>query len=171
RRARPARGRSAGLRCARSQTAVDHHREVRWRSGRHREPGGGRGRGARHAGGRHRTLPDPAGVPVAHGARPHGDARGLPALRSQGARAHAHQPAAVRGRAVSEFSWRTRVYWEDTDGGGVVYYANYLKFMERARPEWLRSLGHSQAELAEKYGFVFAVVEVQVNYRKPAHLD
>ena len=44
-----------------------------------------------------------------------------------------------------EFSWRARVYWEDTDGGGVVYYANYLKFMERARTEWLRSMGHSQS--------------------------
>ena len=72
---------------------------------------------------------------------------------------------------MTEFSWRARVYWEDTDGGGVVYYANYLKFMERARTEWLRALGHSQAELAEQYGFVFAVVEVQVNYRRPARLD
>jgi acyl-CoA thioester hydrolase len=72
---------------------------------------------------------------------------------------------------MSEFSWRTRVYWEDTDGGGVVYYANYLKFMERARTEWLRSLGHSQQELSERHGFVFAVVEVKVNYRKPARLD
>jgi acyl-CoA thioester hydrolase len=71
----------------------------------------------------------------------------------------------------AEFTWRTRVYWEDTDGGGVVYYANYLKFMERARTEWLRSLGHSQMELAETQGFVFAVVEVKVNYRRPARLD
>ena len=72
---------------------------------------------------------------------------------------------------MTEFVWRARVYWEDTDGGGVVYYANYLKFMERARTEWLRSLGHSQAELAEQLGFVFVVVEVRVNYRKPARLD
>ena len=72
---------------------------------------------------------------------------------------------------MKEFSWRTRVYWEDTDGGGVVYYANYLKFMERARTEWLRTLGHSQMELAETHGFVFAVVEVKVNYRLPARLD
>ena len=72
---------------------------------------------------------------------------------------------------VKESSWRVRVYWEDTDGGGVVYYANYLKFMERARTEWLRALGHSQAELAEQFGFVFAVVEVKVNYRRPARLD
>jgi acyl-CoA thioester hydrolase len=52
-----------------------------------------------------------------------------------------------------------------------VYYANYLKFMERARTEWLRSMGHSQSELASTYGYVFAVVEVKVNYRKPARLD
>jgi len=72
---------------------------------------------------------------------------------------------------VSAFTWRTRVYWEDTDGGGVVYYANYLKFMERARTEWLRSLGHAQREIADEFGFVFAVAEVKVNYRKPARLD
>jgi acyl-CoA thioester hydrolase len=72
---------------------------------------------------------------------------------------------------MNEFSWRTRVYWEDTDGGGVVYYANYLKFMERARTEWLRSQGHSQIELAGQHGFVFAVAEVKVNYRRPARLD
>jgi acyl-CoA thioester hydrolase len=72
---------------------------------------------------------------------------------------------------VTDFTWPTRVYWEDTDGGGVVYYANYLKFMERARTEWLRAQGHSQAELAEQFGYVFAVVEVKVNYRRPARLD
>ena len=72
---------------------------------------------------------------------------------------------------MTPFTWRARVYWEDTDGGGVVYYANYLKFMERARTEWLRSLGHSQSELADQYGYVFAVAEVKVNYRKPARLD
>ncbi len=72
---------------------------------------------------------------------------------------------------TSEFVWRARVYWEDTDGGGVVYYANYLRFMERARTEWLRSLGHMQSQLADEHGFVFAVVEVKVNYRRPARLD
>jgi len=77
----------------------------------------------------------------------------------------------VSTSAPRESSWPVRVYWEDTDGGGVVYYANYLKFMERARTEWLRTLGHSQAELAERFGFVFAVVEVKVNYRRPARLD
>ena len=72
---------------------------------------------------------------------------------------------------VEGFTWRARVYWEDTDGGGVVYYANYLKFMERARTEWLRSLGHSQQEIARELGFVFAVAEAHVNYRRPARLD
>lgn len=72
---------------------------------------------------------------------------------------------------MTEFVWRARVYWEDTDGGGVVFYANYLKYMERARTEWLRSMGHAQSELAEKFGFVFAVAEVKLNYRRPARLD
>ena len=72
---------------------------------------------------------------------------------------------------MTEFIWRARVYWEDTDGGGVVFYANYLKYMERARTEWLRSMGHAQSELAEKFGFVFAVAEVKLNYRRPARLD
>lgn len=77
----------------------------------------------------------------------------------------------MSGGPAADFSWRARVYWEDTDGGGVVYYANYLRFMERARTEWLRSLGHSQQEIAEKFGFVFAVAEAHVNYRRPARLD
>ena len=77
----------------------------------------------------------------------------------------------MTANGMAEFSWHTRVYWEDTDGGGVVYYANYLKFMELARTEWLRSMGHAQSELAEKLGIVFAVAEVKINYRKPARLD
>jgi acyl-CoA thioester hydrolase len=63
------------------------------------------------------------------------------------------------------------VYWEDTDGGGIVYYANYLRFLERARTEWLRSLGYSQRALAEEPGIVFAVVSLNIEYRKPAKLD
>jgi len=63
------------------------------------------------------------------------------------------------------------VYWEDTDGGGIVYYANYLRFLERARTEWLRSLGYSQRTLAEEPGIVFAVVSLNIEYRKPAKLD
>jgi acyl-CoA thioester hydrolase len=60
------------------------------------------------------------------------------------------------------------VYYEDTDSGGVVYYANYLKFMERARTEWLRSLGLEQDRLIKEEGIIFAVRSVQVDYLKPA---
>ena len=72
---------------------------------------------------------------------------------------------------MSLFSWAARVYWEDTDGGGIVYYANYLRFLERARTEWLRSLGHSQHELARTAGILFAVSGLSVEYRRPARLD
>jgi acyl-CoA thioester hydrolase len=72
---------------------------------------------------------------------------------------------------VSLFAWPARVYWEDTDGGGIVYYANYLRFLERARTEWLRSLGHSQQVLASKAGILFTVVSLSVDYRRPAKLD
>jgi acyl-CoA thioester hydrolase len=72
---------------------------------------------------------------------------------------------------VSPFRWGSRVYWEDTDGGGIVYYANYLRFLERARTEWLRSLGYSQRTLAQEPGIVFAVVSLNIEYRKPAKLD
>ncbi len=64
-----------------------------------------------------------------------------------------------------------RVYWEDTDAGGVVYYANYLKFCERARTEWLRSVGVHQQELAAREGLQFVVGQVQVRYVAPARLD
>jgi acyl-CoA thioester hydrolase len=64
-----------------------------------------------------------------------------------------------------------RVYWEDTDAGGVVYYANYLKFLERARTEWLRALGHSQQALAADPGILFMVVNLNVDYFHPARLD
>jgi acyl-CoA thioester hydrolase len=69
------------------------------------------------------------------------------------------------------FQFRVRVYWEDTDGGGVVYYANYLKFMERARSEWLRDLGVDQAGLWRDERIQFAVVEAQVRYHRPACYD
>ncbi len=69
------------------------------------------------------------------------------------------------------FSWPVRVYWEDTDAGGVVYYANYLKFLERARSEWLRTLGIHQAELAAQDDVLFVVRRVQADYRKPARFD
>ncbi len=69
------------------------------------------------------------------------------------------------------FSITCRVYWEDTDGGGVVYYANYLKFLERCRTEWLRALGIDQWRLRTERGLQFAVVEVNVKYLRPAQLD
>jgi len=72
---------------------------------------------------------------------------------------------------VSVFTWQARVYYADTDAGGVVYYANYLGFMERARTEWLRARGFSQASLVADPGVLFAVAEAQVKYRLPARLD
>jgi len=72
---------------------------------------------------------------------------------------------------MTEFHWPVRVYYEDTDSGGVVYYANYLKFMERARTEWLRSLGFEQDELREKEGVLFAVHKVAVEYKRPARFN
>ncbi len=69
------------------------------------------------------------------------------------------------------FSWRIRVYWEDTDAGGVVYHAGYLRFLERARTEWLRALGLSQTQLRERYGVVFVVRGMTISFDKPAKLD
>ncbi|NOL48819.1 tol-pal system-associated acyl-CoA thioesterase [Pelistega europaea] len=71
----------------------------------------------------------------------------------------------------TEFTLPIRVYYEDTDAGGVVFYANYLKFFERARTEWLRRLGFHQSELAEKLRVIFVVVGTQVQYKSPARLD
>ena len=67
--------------------------------------------------------------------------------------------------------WPVRVYYEDTDAGGVVYYANYLKYFERARTEWLRALGHQQQALIDEHGLLFAVRSVTVEYIAPARLD
>jgi tol-pal system-associated acyl-CoA thioesterase len=72
---------------------------------------------------------------------------------------------------TTAFSVPMRVYWEDTDAGGIVYYANYLRFLERARTEWLRSLGWSQHALATDPGILFAVVHVDIRYRESAQLD
>lgn len=72
---------------------------------------------------------------------------------------------------MSEFVWPVRVYYEDTDHGGVVYYANYLKFMERARTEWLRELGFEQDQLCDEENLLFAVRSVQLDYHRPAHFN
>lgn len=69
------------------------------------------------------------------------------------------------------FSWPVRVYWEDTDAGGIVFYANYLKFFERARTEWLRGRGIDQGRLREQTGGMFVVSEAHVHYHHPARLD
>jgi len=71
----------------------------------------------------------------------------------------------------SIFSMTLPVYYEDTDAGGVVYYANYLKFMERARTEWLRSLGFEQDELMKDPGIVFAVRSVEIDYHAAARFN
>lgn len=70
-------------------------------------------------------------------------------------------------------TWRfpMRIYWEDTDAGGIVFYANYLKFFERARTEWLRSFGHSQEQLRQDTGTLFVVTDTSVRYLRPARLD
>ncbi len=69
------------------------------------------------------------------------------------------------------FSWPVRVYWEDTDAGGIVFYANYLKFFERARTEWLRSRGVEQRAVRERTGGMFVVSDTRVRYHLPARLD
>ena len=71
----------------------------------------------------------------------------------------------------SSFSWAIRVYYEDTDAGGVVYYANYLRYFERCRTEWMRSLGFGQQQMAERDGVVFVVASAEVQYRRSARLD
>jgi acyl-CoA thioester hydrolase len=84
-------------------------------------------------------------------------------------------PSHNRGLASNDeapaFRHTLRVYWEDTDAGGVVFYANYLKFFERARTEWLRSLGFSQERLRTEQAAIFVVTETAVRYLRPARLD
>ena len=69
------------------------------------------------------------------------------------------------------FTHSARIYWEDTDAGGIVYYANYLKFFERARTEWLRARGIEQGKLAAQTGGMFVVSRASVDYLRPARLD
>jgi acyl-CoA thioester hydrolase len=76
-----------------------------------------------------------------------------------------------KGQAATAFRLAVRVYWEDTDAAGIVFYANYLKFFERARTEWLRSLGFDQEQLRAEAGIAFVVAATAVRYRLPARLD
>jgi acyl-CoA thioester hydrolase len=69
------------------------------------------------------------------------------------------------------FAFPVRVYWEDTDAGGIVFYANYLKFFERARTEWLRAAGVEQHQLREDTGLIFVVAATSLRYLAPARLD
>ena len=69
------------------------------------------------------------------------------------------------------FTFPVRVYWEDTDAGGVVYYGSYLRFLERARSEWLRALGIDQAALSRDERLQFVVVEANIRYHRPARFD
>jgi acyl-CoA thioester hydrolase len=77
----------------------------------------------------------------------------------------AHPPASLQHQV------RYRVYWEDTDAGGVVYYGNYLRFLERARSDWLRSLGFAQHALQTQRGLVMVVAQFEARYLRPARLD
>jgi acyl-CoA thioester hydrolase len=72
---------------------------------------------------------------------------------------------------IKQFDILLRIYWEDTDAGGVVYYANYLKFMERCRTDWLRALGVDQLRLRAERGLQFVVVNVAVDFLRPAILN
>ena len=81
-------------------------------------------------------------------------------------------PQALASAATAaRFHHPVRVYWEDTDAGGIVFYANYLKFFERARTEWLRALGHGQQEMVDTTGCMFVVLDTRVRFLKPARLD
>ena len=72
---------------------------------------------------------------------------------------------------MNPFVWKVRVYWEDTDAGGVVYHSRYLNFFERARTEWLRSLGVDQSKLAEEENVLFAIRHMDIDFEQPARLD
>jgi len=72
---------------------------------------------------------------------------------------------------MTTFEFPVRIYWEDTDAGGIVFYANYLKYFERARTEWLRALGVQQRALREQTGGMFVVVDATLKYHRPARLD
>lgn len=80
-------------------------------------------------------------------------------------------PVRVAAGEAVEFVWPVRVYFEDTDAGGVVYYANYLRFMERARTEWLRQRGFEQDRLRDDAGILFVVRSVQLDLRRPARFN
>ena len=77
----------------------------------------------------------------------------------------------MEAREAEPFLWPVRVYYEDTDAGGLVYYANYLKYMERARTEWLRGVGFEQTDLAHCHGVIFVVRSAAIEYLVPARFN
>ena len=77
----------------------------------------------------------------------------------------------MSNKLSGEFSWQIRIYYEDTDAAGVIFYANYLRYMERARTEWLRELGFEHDYLIKQHGILFAVKSLAIDYKKPGHLD
>jgi acyl-CoA thioester hydrolase len=79
--------------------------------------------------------------------------------------------AGIPASDARPFAWPVRVYWEDTDAGGVVYHAAYLRFFERARTEWLRAAGIEQRQLHAERGLVFVVHRMDLTFRRPARLD
>lgn len=83
----------------------------------------------------------------------------------------AGHPSRITSHESRPFSWSVRVYHEDVDGSGLVYHANYLKFLERARTEWLRALGFEQTELAARHGVAFVVRSLSIEYEKPASFN
>ena len=92
--------------------------------------------------------------------------------RAAGAAAPSGGSAVREATSVgATFQWPVRVYWEDTDAGGIVFYANYLKFFERSRTEWLRSLGIQQQSLKDSSGCMFVVTDATLRYHRPARLD
>ncbi len=96
------------------------------------------------------------------------DRRQPPALRNDSGDARAGR---AQEAGAATFCWPIRVYYEDTDTGGVVYYANHLRFYERCRTEWLRELGYGQREMSEREGAMFVVAAAQIDYLRPARLD
>lgn len=72
---------------------------------------------------------------------------------------------------MSQFTWPIRVYYEDTDSGGVVYHSNYLNFMERARTEWLRALGFEQTQLKDQHGLIIVIHSLSMQFKKPAYFN
>src|SRR5262249_34755142 len=120
--------------------------------------------------GRAGAVPDTARVPPAHQPRTRGNGAVVPPLRARAP--GVGRPTLFRMTAATRepFRWPVRVYYEDTDAGGVVYYANYLKFLERARTEWLSAIGFPLSALEREHNALFVVHRLEIDYRQPARL-